>query len=204
MRTPGVSGVVMRQLADEPVRLAIVGAGVQGRRHLELLLDLSPGIEQVRAFDAEPWATEALLSLAEDRDRVAAASAEEALDGADLVVTVVTVTLEPRLTAANTDADAVLLPVDYDDALGPPAANDASFYVVDDREQYASVASAHWEGFREPDGELAEVVAGTRAVPARGRRMFLNMGIAMDDVALGSLCYERALERGVGRTIAFP
>jgi ornithine cyclodeaminase/alanine dehydrogenase-like protein (mu-crystallin family) len=203
-RTPGVSGVVMRQLADEPVRLAIVGAGVQGRRHLELLLDLSPGIEQVRAFDAEPWATEALLSLAEDRDRVAAASAEEALDGADLVVTVVTVTLEPRLTAANTDADAVLLPVDYDDALGPPAANDASFYVVDDREQYASVASAHWEGFREPDGELAEVVAGTRAVPARGRRMFLNMGIAMDDVALGGLCYERAIERGVGRTIAFP
>ena len=126
VRTPGVSGVVMRQLADEPKRLAIVGAGVQGRRHLELLLDLCPGIEQVRAFDTEPQATEALLSQAEDRDRVAAASTEEALDGADLVVTVVTVTLEPRLTAANTDADAVLLPVDYDDALGPPAANDAS------------------------------------------------------------------------------
>jgi ornithine cyclodeaminase/alanine dehydrogenase-like protein (mu-crystallin family) len=34
--------------------------------------------------------------------------------------------------------------------------------------------------------------------------MFLNMGIAMDDVALGGLCYERAIERGVGRTIAFP
>jgi ornithine cyclodeaminase/alanine dehydrogenase-like protein (mu-crystallin family) len=34
--------------------------------------------------------------------------------------------------------------------------------------------------------------------------MFLNMGIAMDDVALGALCYDRALERGTGRTIAFP
>jgi ornithine cyclodeaminase/alanine dehydrogenase-like protein (mu-crystallin family) len=34
--------------------------------------------------------------------------------------------------------------------------------------------------------------------------MFLNMGIAMDDVALGGLCYERAIEREVGRTIAFP
>jgi len=204
MRTAGVSGVVIRQVPDQRERLAIVGAGVQGRRHLELLLELRPGIEQVRAFDAVPRATEALLALAGDRERVAASSAEDALEDADLVVTVVTVTLEPRLTVENTDADAVLLPVDYDDALGPHAANDASLYVVDDREQYASVAFEHWDGFRPPDGELAEVVAGTRAVPAAGRRMFLNMGIAMDDVALGALCYDRAVERGVGRTIAFP
>ena len=98
----------------------------------------------------------------------------------------------------------MLLPVDYDDALGPSAANGASLYVVDDQEQYASVASDHWGGFRAPDGELAQVVAGSLSVPTAGRRMFLNMGIAMDDVALGALCYDRALERGVGRTIAFP
>jgi ornithine cyclodeaminase/alanine dehydrogenase-like protein (mu-crystallin family) len=204
MRTAGVSGVVMRQLPDEPERLAIVGAGVQGRRHLALLLEMRPDIEQVRAFDAVPEATEVLLGLARDRERVAASSADHALEGADLVVTVVTVPLEPRLAAANTDADAVLLPVDYDDALGADAANAASLYVVDEPEQYASVASQHWDGFREPDGELAQVVAGTLAVPRAGRRMFLNMGIAMDDVALGALCYDRAIERGVGRRIAFP
>jgi hypothetical protein len=34
--------------------------------------------------------------------------------------------------------------------------------------------------------------------------MFLNMGIAMDDVALGALCYDRGVDRGAGRTIAFP
>jgi ornithine cyclodeaminase/alanine dehydrogenase-like protein (mu-crystallin family) len=204
MRTAGVSGVVIRQVPDDTGRLAIVGAGVQGRRHLELLLELRPSIDHVRAFDAVPVATEALLGLAGDRERVAASSAEQALEGADLVVTVVTVALEPRLTAANAGVDAVLLPVDYDDALGPHAANDASLYVVDDQEQYASVASGHWDGFRSPDGELAQVVDGSLAVPTRGRRMFLNMGIAMDDVALGALCYDRALERGVGRTIAFP
>jgi hypothetical protein len=38
------------------------------------------------------------------------------------------------------------------------------------------------------------VVAGTLPVPASGRRMFLNMGIAMDDVAFGA-CAERALAR---------
>lgn len=204
MRTAGVSGVVMRQVADEPRRLAIVGAGVQGRRHLELLLEQRPGIEQVRVFDAVPDASHALLTLAGEREGVIAASAEHALEGADLVVTVVTVPLEPRLDASNTDADAVLLPVDYDDALGAGAANAAALYAVDDPGQYASVAGEHWSGFREPDGELAQVVSGALALPDRGRRVFLNMGIAMDDVALGALCYDRALERGVGRPIAFP
>ena len=57
MRTAGVSGVAVRQVAAQPRRLAIVGAGVQGRRHLELLLDRCPSIEQVRVFDAVPAAS---------------------------------------------------------------------------------------------------------------------------------------------------
>jgi len=204
MRTAGVSGVAVRQVAAQPRRLAIVGAGVQGRRHLELLLDRCPSIEQVRVFDAVPAASAALLERAPDRVGVLATSAEHALEGADLVVTLVTAPVDPRLDALGTDPDAIVLPVDYDDALGSVAADDASCYIVDDLEQYASVADRHWRGFRDPDGELADVVEGTLAVPEHGRRMFLNMGIAMDDVALGALCYDRAIAGGVGRTIEFP
>jgi ornithine cyclodeaminase/alanine dehydrogenase-like protein (mu-crystallin family) len=204
MRTAGVSGVAVRQVAAQPRRLAIVGAGVQGRRHLELLLDRCPSIEQVRVFDAMHAAAASLLEHAPDQEGVLATSAEHALESADLVVTLVTVPIEPRLDASGTDPDAILLPVDYDDALGPVAANDASCYVVDDLEQYASVRARHWQGFRDPDGELADVVEGSFTLPAHGRRMFLNMGIAMDDVALGALCYDRAIAGGVGRTIDFP
>ena len=97
MRTAGVSGVVVRQVAGQPRRLAIVGAGVQGRRHLELLLDRCPSIEQVRVFDAVPDASDALLERAADREGVLATSAEQALESAELVVTLVTVPIEPRL-----------------------------------------------------------------------------------------------------------
>jgi ornithine cyclodeaminase/alanine dehydrogenase-like protein (mu-crystallin family) len=48
------------------------------------------------------------------------------------------------------------------------------------------------------------VVSGEADVPETGRRAFLNMGIAMDDVALGSYVLDLALQRGVGRTIEFP
>ena len=55
-----------------------------------------------------------------------------------------------------------------------------------------------------PTHHLAEVVAGRYDVPVTGRRMFLNMGIAMDDVALSSLVLDRAAATGVGRYIEFP
>jgi alanine dehydrogenase len=204
IRTAGASGVVMRHVPDRPRRLAIVGAGVQGMRHLELLLDLRPDIEEVRVFDVRSETAERMLSRAGDRIGIVADGAAEALEGADLVVTAVTVPLDPRLDAANTHPDAVLLPIDYDDALDAQVANGSALFVVDDLGQYASVSDLHFAGFRPPNGELSQVVSGALPVPTSGRRVFLNMGIAMDDVALGALCYDRARERQIGRTIPFP
>ncbi len=148
--------------------VAIIGAGAQGRRHLELLLELHPEIEEVRTFDILPAASEALLAMAGDRRGVAATSPVEAVTGADVVITVVTVTLSPRLTCDESAPDAVLLPVDYDDGIGPQAVNDAVLYVVDDIGQYHANVGEHFDGFREPDGELAQVVAGSLSVPAAG------------------------------------
>jgi Predicted ornithine cyclodeaminase, mu-crystallin homolog len=203
MRTAGVSGVVLRHVPDRPRVLAIVGAGVQGRRHLEMVLHLRPDIETVQAFDRNPSATASLLSRAGDRRTLAAPSAAEALRGADLVITTVTAPIDERLVADETADDALLLPVDYDDAMGAASSNGSALYVVDDLAQYHSVADVHFHGFREPDAELARVVAGEMAVPSTGRRTFLNMGIAMDDVALGGLLFDRAIARGTGRTIVF-
>ena len=59
-------------------------------------------------------------------------------------------------------------------------------------------------GLPKPDTNLAAVVAGEYDVPVTGRRMFLNMGIAMDDVALSSLVLDRATAAGTGRYIEFP
>ena len=57
----------------------------------------------------------------------------------------------------------------------------------------------HWEDFV----ELKDVVAGVQP----GRRnpsditLFKSGGLALEDVAVGKLVYERAVERGVGRKL---
>jgi len=205
MRTPGVSGVTMRHVPGNPTHLAIVGCGLQGHRHLEVALDVHPGLTHVTAYDRNEGRARELLDLAGDRITRVAASPTDAVAGADLVITTITVPLDPKLDCANTDPNALLLPVDYDDALAQAAFDDAVVYCVDDLGQYGSVAdSVYFFGLPKPDTHLAAVVAGDYAVPATGRRMFLNMGIAMDDVALSSLVLDRAQAAGLGRYIEFP
>ncbi|MEZ5091653.1 ornithine cyclodeaminase family protein [Nocardioides sp.] len=206
MRTPGASGVTMRHVPGSPTRVGIVGCGVQGRRHLEVTLAVHPGIEEVVAFDHRMENVQEVFDLADGRRTTFVSSPEETLEGVDIAITCITRALEPKLDAANTSADALLLPVDYDDAMAAPAFSGASIYVVDDHDQYAAVAARghYFQGLPEPTAELADVVSGGVSVPEHGRRMFLNMGIAMDDIALGQLVLARAEERGVGQRVAFP
>jgi len=205
MRTPGVSGVTMRHVPGDPKHLAIVGCGLQGHRHLEVALEEHPGLTHVTAYDRNTDRARDMLALAGDRVTRVAESPTDAVEGADLVITTITVPLDPKLDCANTDPNALLLPVDYDDAMSPAAFRDAVIYSVDDLGQYGSVADElYFFGLPKPDTHLAAVVAGEVDVPTTGRRIFLNMGIAMDDVALSSLVLERASAGGVGRYIEFP
>lgn len=205
MRTPAVSGVTMRHVPVDPKRLAIVGCGVQGRRHLEVALTEHPDIEEVVAYDYATGPAKVLTAMAGDRRTRIATSPTDALEGADIAITTITVPLDPKLDCRNTHEDALLLPVDYDDAMAPAAFHEAVTYSVDDLGQYASVAGRkYFFDLPEPVTHLAAVVAGEYAVPEKGRRMFLNMGIAMNDIALSSLVLDRAKERGVGTTVEFP
>jgi ornithine cyclodeaminase/alanine dehydrogenase len=57
----------------------------------------------------------------------------------------------------------------------------------------------HWEDF----AELKDVVAGFRParVAASDITLFKSGGIALEDVAIGKVVYERAVERQMGRRL---
>ena len=194
----------MRHVPGDPKHLAIVGCGLQGNRHLEVALEVNPGLTHVTAYDRNPGRAQEMLDKAGDRVTRVASSPTDAVTGADLVITTITVPLDPKIDCANTDPNALLLPVDYADAMAQAAFDGAVIYSVDDPGQYNSVIDMYFAGLPKPTTDLASVVSGQVDVPTTGRRMFLNMGIAMDDVALSALVLDRAAAAGVGRYIEFP
>ncbi len=206
VRTPAVSAAVLRSLGYSPQRLAIIGAGVQARGHLAMALHTSPEIEKVTIFDRTPHKAATVLKDTGDRTTHVAATPQEAVAEADLIITTLSRPLEPRLDCSNSDPRAVVLPVDYDDAVASETINDSSLFLVDDLDQFSNVAErgTHFGQLRKPDGECFQLITGSLDLPSDGRICVMNLGLALEDVAIASLCLQRAEERNIGTLVEFP
>lgn len=78
----------------------------------------------------------------------------------------------------------------------------ASLFCVDEVAQFDHYRQdGYFAGYPTKPPELAHVLAGSAPAPSTGRRFFVNLGLAMEDVAFGGLFYRRAVERGIGRRI---
>jgi len=204
VRTAGLSAVAARRLADPAAAsIAFIGCGVEARSHLDAFAEMFP-VKEIRAFGRGRPNIDRLCDAARDKGLAARACEDprETLEGADLVVTSVTLDysitpfldarwLKPGAFATITDLALPWMPA------GMPAFDTI---VVDDREQEAAAPQPMVERSL-VCGDLAGLVTGTladRFAPER-RSAFVFRGIAAGDFALAALAYEhaRALGRGV-------
>jgi alanine dehydrogenase len=192
VRTAAVSAVATERLArpDASV-LAIIGSGVQAHSHLEAL-------RLVREFrEVRVWSPRRAAAFAEEHGVRAAASAEEAVRGADVVVTATTSTT-PVLSGEW------LSPGVHINAVG--AARPDWRELDDEMLRRALVYVDSREAAMKESGdviaaglifaEIGEVVSGTKP----GRRspeeitLFKSLGLAVEDVATAELVYHKALD----------
>ena len=217
IRTAAVSGVATRLLAREDAReLAILGAGVQARSHLEAM-------QLVREFErARIWSRtfeHARLLAEEAQPRTPfplepVTSAEAAVRAADVVVTA-TSSPEPVVErpwlARGAHVNAVGASVPTARELDTATIASASLF-VDRREsalnESGEVLVALREGAITPEhiqAELGELLAGTR--PARRSpeelTVFKSLGLAVEDLAAAEHVLRRARETRTGVTVAF-
>ena len=193
VRTAAVSAVATRYLSRaDASTLAILGSGVQARSHLEAL-------RLIRTFkEVRVWSPRHAAAFASEFGITAAASAEAAVRGADVVVTATT-SQTPVLHGAW------LGPGVHINAVGAPRPDwreldDAVFerarVFVDSREA-ASKESGDViaGGIDRVVGEIGQVAAG--AIPGRQSSdeitVFKSLGLAVEDVATADLVYRKAL-----------
>jgi ornithine cyclodeaminase/alanine dehydrogenase-like protein (mu-crystallin family) len=205
VRTGAAAAVAARALARADAEvLAILGAGVQGRSHLEALPRVRD-FREVRVASRTPAHAEALASLHPAARPVA--SFEEAVAGAD-VVCCCTDAREPVLRAAW------LAPGAHVSSVGGTFGPELDAGTVGAGRVFVEWRGAALEappaGAHELQGlgggavtELGEVLAGTR--PGRTSdeeiTVYKSTGHAVEDAAAARLVYRRAGQAGAGLVV---
>ncbi|MCP5151915.1 MAG: ornithine cyclodeaminase family protein [Chromatiales bacterium] len=202
-RTAALTVVAARRLArPDAAVLTLVGAGEQGRAHLDALAEAFP-LREVRVVSRGGESARALASRARARGLAADAlpDAGAALEGADLVVSSVPATagLQPFLDPAQASAGAFLSLVDV--ARSWHRAGFARFdrVLVDDAEQDRASGAP----MLDPDcvdGDLGDLLAGrvSSRASAAERAVFVCRGVALADLAAATLVHRAAEARGLG------
>ena len=214
-RTAAVSGVAIARFGPTAgalggtIRAALIGAGVQGHSHLEVLGHVLPGVS-LRVHDVhEDRATrlaEAARATPGIRDATATASVREAVAGAHVVVTAASFTDAAHrqvMTGEWLDADALVVPVDYATMIAADVARDAALFLVDDRGQFlANRDAGHFDGYPDAAATFGEAILAGTPRPARGRVVVTHLGVGLADVIFGAAILRRAIAAGLGTIVS--
>lgn len=217
IRTAAVSGVATDLLAREDQQnLAIIGAGVQARTHLAAMSHVRP-IKRCRIVSRNSEHAEQLVNEWKERlsfPLAAVRTIEEALEGADLIVTA-TNAKEPVVKREwirpgvhlNVVGSSTPKAREVDTATMAAAA-----LFVDRRESTLNEAGDYLfaanEGAIGPDhirAELGEILTGAK--PGRSSAdeitLFKSLGLAVEDLAAAEYLYKKARELSAGTWVEF-
>ena len=209
----GLTGALAADLLARPdaQRVAIIGAGVQGRwqlRGLQFVRD----IRHVSVFDTSPFKAGQFakeMSAETDAALVPADSLADALTGADIVICT-TWSRYPFLFAGMVLPGTHITSLGADDPNKNEVAADlirSSRFFCDDRDLALSTGALSDTdlGAEAIHAELGEVIAGH----AEGRRnaeditIFAGVGLAVQDLVAAWQVYRAAEAQGIGQTVDF-
>jgi ornithine cyclodeaminase/alanine dehydrogenase len=206
MRTGAASALAAKYLARPESEVAgILACGVQGRTNLEALACLFP-IKRAYAYDVLPAVQEKYVAEMKAKfgfEVIGVKDPKQAVVESDLVVTSGPILKHPTPTI---DKDwlrpgAYGSAVDYDSYWTGAALAQMDRISTDDHAQFQYYKSVgYFQQTPEPYADLGELAAGLK--PGRKndqeRILAINLGLAMDDMAVAPEIYRQAMEKGLG------
>ena len=217
MRTGAASGLATKLLAREDAcEVGIIGTGLQAKTQLEAITAVRK-IKRVRAFGRDVKRRDSFAQEMTTKLHVPvepAASAEEVVRGAEILVTATTATnpvVEGRWLQPGVHINAVGANFPQKRELDSQAVELAGVICVDSCEQAKMEAGDLIQSFeRTPSRwdavqELAQLVAGRTAGRTSREQisLFKSSGIAIEDIVTAGRVYELALQRKIGKQVSF-
>jgi len=205
-RTGAASAFSAKYLARPDSRVAgILACGVQGRTNLEALAALFP-LERVYAYDIVLPVQQRYVAEMSSRlgvEIVGVDQPKKAVVESDLVVTSGPILKHPTPTIEKDwlKPGAYGSAVDFDSYWQPEALAQMSRIATDDHAQFQYYRTAgYFTHTPDPYADLGELAAGLK--PGREnnleRTLAINLGLALDDMAVAPEIYRRAKAKGLG------
>ncbi|MCS7142642.1 MAG: ornithine cyclodeaminase family protein [Aigarchaeota archaeon] len=216
LRTGAAGAVAVKYLTDvkKRVKIGMVGAGTQARSQFSAIREVVKEVEEVRVMDINPTVAkrfaEELSSLG--FRSVVVDSAREAVDGVDIIVT--TTTARGPVVIDEWVRDGVHINAIGADAPGkqeldPRILKRAKIFVDDltQASQSGEINVPLSQGIlslRDVSGELSDVMVGRISGRSSNKdvTVFDSTGLAIWDLAMARMVYNRARECGAGRSVS--
>jgi ornithine cyclodeaminase/alanine dehydrogenase len=205
-RTGAATALAAKYMARPESQVAgILACGVQGRTNLEALAVLFP-LRRIYAYDIHPRVQEVFIgemSVMLDVEVVGVSDPKAAVVQSDLVVTSGPILKHPHATIEKgwLKPGAFASAVDFDSYWHADALAQMDRISTDDHAQFQYYRSAgYFQSTPDPYVDLGELVAGIK--PGRQgadeRTMAINLGLALDDMAVAPEIFRRARSLGLG------
>ncbi|MGI9316355.1 MAG: ornithine cyclodeaminase family protein [bacterium] len=206
VRTAAASALAAKYLANTDSQvMAFIGTGVQARAHLKLFADLYP-LKEIRALGRGPKNRDALCQIASTSGfkAIPCDDPRTAVEGADIIVSSIpiTSTVAPFVDASWLKSGAFVSSTDLAKPWMDNSMKQFDQIIIDDLIQEAAMTDPMVD-IDLVAGDISGLVCGK--VPGRRnkneRNAFVFRAVALGDLALSSLAYQKAIAMGAGLKI---
>ncbi|MER9484298.1 ornithine cyclodeaminase family protein [Mesorhizobium sp. M0494] len=208
VRTAAASAITSKYLSSPHVdKIAVIGAGLQGLYHVEMLSLIHPAAE----FQIVDINENAVSRLAEQTYSKATIvhvkEAEAAIRSADVVVTATSRLEDVAFRFGWVKEGSLVLPV-HVRGWSQDITTASDVLLTDDLEQFKNCFNGTASPYRNISrvrGSVSDVIAGRVAgrLRAADRIAVFNLGLAIHDVAVGSAILEIAEQHGLGTILSY-
>lgn len=215
MRTGAATGVGAKYLArQDSQKVALIGAGVQAYTQLEALHTILPNLSFAHAFDIHKETAQTFAQKMSQKLGIevqAANSAQEAVEDADVIVTV-TIADEPIVKDAWVKSGSFFSHVGSYQEEEQAVVENSDMLVVDDwgavlHRETPILAKMFLAGElteSQIHANLGEIILGEKSGrQSDSQRIFYApIGMGSEDVAVGNEIYKLAKEKGLGQSLS--
>ena len=209
MRTPAVSALSAEALAPNTEYFGMYGAGVQGKEHLRFIPRTLKKLKKIYLYGPHDDVVDAAIAEVQpeiDVEIVKAKSPQEVAEKCETLCSATIILRDPLCVVKDEwiSKGQTLLPLDLNTYFDLKTQYGCDKYIVDSWEEHQCFADTGYfpvdKGLPKVYCETGEVLAGLKPGREYSDEIIVcsNIGMSVNDVAVGKHIMMKALENGVG------